>query len=100
MQTEPQRDGQPVDPLVANLQRLEADSRDGAVQKDVLIAWDIENAQLPSNVPVAEVERCVGSASSSSPTRFPPRNPRAAHTPVGRYPTPSRSCRAASATPS
>jgi hypothetical protein len=48
---------QAPDPLIANLHRLEAEQRDGPVQKDVLIAWDIENAQLPTGTPVAEVER-------------------------------------------
>jgi hypothetical protein len=42
---------------LANLQKLEDRGRDGPVQKEVLIAWDIENARLPAGVPVEEVEK-------------------------------------------
>ena len=41
----------------ANLERLEVPGRDGSVQKEVLIAWDIENARMPSDFSAEQVEK-------------------------------------------
>ncbi|KXZ50751.1 hypothetical protein GPECTOR_15g436 [Gonium pectorale] len=46
----------------SNLQRLEVRGRDGSGQKEVLIAWDVENASIPIGVPVEEVEKAISNA--------------------------------------
>ncbi|KAG2442151.1 hypothetical protein HYH02_009639 [Chlamydomonas schloesseri] len=50
-------------------QRLKAPSRDGPQQKDVLIAWDIENARPPTHIPVSMVEEAISNAFHYLPRR-------------------------------
>ncbi|KAG2424551.1 hypothetical protein HXX76_014432 [Chlamydomonas incerta] len=47
---------------LANLKLLDVRGRDGPQQKEVVMAWDIENARPPTGVPVAEVEKAISNA--------------------------------------